>query len=80
MASAFPMMLFGAPFELHLPAPSLDKLLALPKLFVLLSVLVLGVVVWSSMVWTASQVTSLISDYTVSYVEEVKPLMPDYYW
>ena len=75
------MMFFGAPFELHLPAISLDKLLGLPKLFVLLSVLVLGVVVWSSMVWTASQVTSLISDYTTaSYVEESKPVMPDYYW
>ena len=79
MASTFPM-LFGAPFELHLPALSLDKLLALPKLFVLLSVLVLGVVAWSSMVWTASQVTSLFSDSTASYVEEVKPVMPDYYW
>ena len=73
-------MLFGTPFELHFPTLSVDKLLALPKLFVLLSVLVLGIVVWSSVVWTATQVTSLISDYTVSYVEEAKPVMPDYYW
>ena len=73
-------MLFGTPFELHFPTLSVDKLLALPKLFVLLSVLVLGIVVWSSVVWTTTQVTSLISDYAVSYVEEAKPVMPDYYW
>ena len=80
MTSTSLTMFFSAPFALHLPALSLDKLLALPKLFVLLSILVLGVVVWSSMAWTASQVTSLISDYTASYMEEAKPVMPDYYY
>lgn len=80
MATTFPTLLFSSPFELQLPTLSLDKLLALPKLFVLLSVLVLGVVVWSSVVWTTTQITSLVSGYTASYVEEVKPVMPDYYW
>ena len=73
-------MFFGAPFELHPPTLSLSKLLALPKLFVLLSVLVLGVVFWTGFAWTAVQVGSFLSDDTASYVEGIDPVLPYYYF
>ena len=80
MASTFPMKMFlGAPFELHLPTLSLSKLLALPKLFILLSILVLGVVFWSGFAWTVTHVGFLISDDPASYVEGIDPVLPYYY-
>lgn len=73
-------MFYDAPIELHLPALSLSKLLALPKLFVLLSILVLGVVFWSGFAWTAAQVGSLVSTDIASYVEGIDPVLPHYYF
>lgn len=69
----------GAPITLFLPVVSVSKVLAIPKLFVLLSILVLGVVSWYCIAWMGTQFVFHIASDNAVFVEGMDPVLPEYY-
>lgn len=69
----------GVPATLFPSYISLSQVSAVPKLFVLLTILVLGVVFWYCIAWMGTQVTSQVASYNAVFVEGMDPVPPEYY-
>ena len=79
MTSTLSMKMFpGAPISLF-PIIPLPNISAIPKLFVLLTILVLGVVFWYSFAWMGTQMTFQVASYNAIFIEGIDPVLPEYY-
>ena len=72
-------MFLGAPIELEPPDISLPGLSVLVKLFVLVSILMLGALFWGGLAWLGLNFDSILTGSPAAYMEAIDPVQSYYY-